>query len=98
MTTPNRGGAREGAGPKEKFVDQARLSVGIEQVLMDALDAWRKEEEHLIERKTGGKSRRYKDCPEGMQPMPRSDVVTAALEEFLGVSVEELLAAKAKEA
>ena len=79
-TTTNRGGKRKGAGMKPRYEDPVKLSVDVERTLLEELDAYRVA--NPIEMKAGGRSRRHPECPEGMQPIPRPQVVATALTQF----------------
>ena len=65
-----RGGPGRNQGRKPKLEKPARLSVNIEQDLMDRLDAHCRE--NAVEKKTGG-----------TMVLPRGDAVSEALEGFL---------------
>lgn len=77
----NRGGRRENAGMKPRYQDPVKLSVDLERTLLEELDRYRVA--NPVEMKAGGRSRRCPECPEGMQPAPRPQVVALALKQFL---------------
>ena len=78
--TKPRGGARPRSGAKPKYKDRARLSIDIEQDLLDDLDTYRRN--NPVELAGGGISKRHPECPKGFQPATRASVVGMILKEF----------------
>lgn len=64
------------------YDDPYTLTFTIERHLLRWLDLYRKR--HLVEMKTGRKSRRYPKIPKGYRPMTRSEVLAEALTDHMG--------------